>query len=40
MPDAFLYTAERFGLVRKLDRWVVSNAIELAAATGGALRWR
>ena len=38
MPDAFLYTAERFGLVRELDRWVVSNAIELLAATGGALR--
>src|SRR5919198_572984 len=31
MPAAFLYTAERFGLVRQLDRWVVENAIGLLA---------
>jgi EAL domain-containing protein (putative c-di-GMP-specific phosphodiesterase class I) len=38
MPAAFLYTAERFGLVRQLDRWVVANAIELLAGTRGSLR--
>ncbi len=38
MPAAFLYTAERFGLVRELDRWVVANAIELLAAARGELR--
>jgi len=32
LPSAFLYTAERFGLARQLDRWVVSRAAELAAA--------
>lgn len=28
-PSAFLATAERFGLVQSLDRWVVRNAIRL-----------
>jgi diguanylate cyclase (GGDEF)-like protein/PAS domain S-box-containing protein len=32
MPSAFLPTAERFGLMRDIDRWVVSRALELIAA--------
>jgi diguanylate cyclase (GGDEF)-like protein/PAS domain S-box-containing protein len=32
MPSAFLPTAERFGLIRDLDRWVVARALELTAA--------
>ncbi len=28
-PAAFLYIAERFGLIAKLDEWVVTHAIEL-----------
>jgi diguanylate cyclase (GGDEF)-like protein/PAS domain S-box-containing protein len=31
-PDAFLPTAERFGLIGELDRWVLRQAAELAAA--------
>ncbi|MGH2744399.1 MAG: EAL domain-containing protein, partial [Thermoleophilaceae bacterium] len=31
-PAAFLPTAERFGLIRDIDRWVVSRALELTAA--------
>jgi EAL domain-containing protein (putative c-di-GMP-specific phosphodiesterase class I) len=31
-PGAFLPTAERFGLIRDIDRWVVSRALELIAA--------
>ncbi|HEV3229520.1 MAG TPA: EAL domain-containing protein [Solirubrobacteraceae bacterium] len=31
-PDAFLPTAERFGLIGQLDRWVVDQAVDLAAA--------
>jgi EAL domain-containing protein (putative c-di-GMP-specific phosphodiesterase class I) len=31
MPASFLYTAERFGLARELDRWVVSRAIDMVA---------
>jgi diguanylate cyclase (GGDEF)-like protein/PAS domain S-box-containing protein len=31
-PAAFLPTAERFGLIRDIDRWVVSRALELVAA--------
>ena len=31
-PAAFLPTAERFGLIRDIDRWVVARAVELAAA--------
>lgn len=38
LPGAFLYTAGRFGLTRELDRWVVTNAIDLLAVAGGALR--
>jgi diguanylate cyclase (GGDEF)-like protein/PAS domain S-box-containing protein len=30
-PASFLYTAERFGLVRSIDRWVVRQAIRLIA---------
>jgi diguanylate cyclase (GGDEF)-like protein/PAS domain S-box-containing protein len=32
MPSAFLPTAERFGLIRDIDRWVVSRALELIDA--------
>jgi diguanylate cyclase (GGDEF)-like protein/PAS domain S-box-containing protein len=31
-PAAFLPTAERFGLIRDIDRWVVGHALELTAA--------
>jgi diguanylate cyclase (GGDEF)-like protein/PAS domain S-box-containing protein len=30
-PASFLYTAERFGLIRSIDRWVVRQAIHLIA---------
>ena len=30
-PGAFLYIAERFGLIRDIDRWVVGEAIRLLA---------
>jgi diguanylate cyclase (GGDEF)-like protein/PAS domain S-box-containing protein len=30
-PAAFLPTAERFGLIRDIDRWVVARALELTA---------
>ncbi len=29
MPSAFLSTAERFGLIRGIDRWVMENSIRL-----------
>jgi diguanylate cyclase (GGDEF)-like protein/PAS domain S-box-containing protein len=29
MPSAFLYVAERFGLIQTVDAWVVRNAIQL-----------
>jgi EAL domain-containing protein (putative c-di-GMP-specific phosphodiesterase class I) len=32
MPGAFIYTAERFGLIGQIDRWVVSDAIRILAA--------
>jgi EAL domain-containing protein (putative c-di-GMP-specific phosphodiesterase class I) len=35
-PAAFLYCAERFGYIRRLDRWVVEEAARLAAAHPGA----
>jgi diguanylate cyclase (GGDEF)-like protein len=35
-PAAFLPTAERFGLIRELDRWVVRHAIGLAGARTAA----
>jgi diguanylate cyclase (GGDEF)-like protein/PAS domain S-box-containing protein len=31
-PAAFLPTAEHFGLIRDIDRWVVARALELTAA--------
>ena len=31
-PGSFLPTAEEFGLIRQIDRWVVSRALELIAA--------
>lgn len=30
-PGAFMETAERFGLIREIDRWVVENAIKTQA---------
>jgi diguanylate cyclase (GGDEF)-like protein len=33
-PAAFLPTAERFGLIREIDRWVIAHAIEAAAPDG------
>jgi diguanylate cyclase (GGDEF)-like protein/PAS domain S-box-containing protein len=30
-PSSFLPTAERFGLIREIDRWVIDRSIELAA---------
>ena len=32
LPASFIYTAERFGLVGEIDRWVISHAILRAAA--------
>ena len=29
LPASFLYTAERYDLIRRIDRWVISRAIEL-----------
>lgn len=37
-PGAFLDTAERFGLIHAIDRWVVKRAIRLIAAHGRAGR--
>lgn len=34
LPGAFIPTAERFGLMREIDRWVVARALPLAAAGG------
>ena len=31
-PASFLPTAERFGLIREIDRWVIDRAIEVASA--------
>jgi diguanylate cyclase (GGDEF)-like protein/PAS domain S-box-containing protein len=31
LPASFLYTAERFDLIRGIDRWVMSRAIQLIA---------
>ena len=33
-PAAFLPTAERFGLILEIDRWVIAHAIETAAVKG------
>jgi diguanylate cyclase (GGDEF)-like protein len=35
-PATFIGTAERFGLIQSLDRWVLRHAIEVAAQTTGA----
>jgi len=32
-PSAFIETAERFGLIRKIDRWVVNEAIKTQAGS-------
>jgi diguanylate cyclase (GGDEF)-like protein/PAS domain S-box-containing protein len=37
---AFLGAAERSGMITELDRWVVRNAIELAARERDAGRWK
>jgi diguanylate cyclase (GGDEF)-like protein/PAS domain S-box-containing protein len=29
LPDAFIHTAERYGLIAEIDRWVVSQALAL-----------
>ena len=34
-PAAFLPTAERFGLIHEIDRWVTQTALRLAADDGG-----
>ncbi len=36
-PGAFIETAERFGLIREVDRWVIEHAIELLPHVGGML---
>jgi diguanylate cyclase (GGDEF)-like protein/PAS domain S-box-containing protein len=38
LPSAFLHVAERFGLVQKIDTWVVEHAIALIAANGRSSR--
>jgi diguanylate cyclase (GGDEF)-like protein len=38
LPGAFLETAERFGLIHAIDRWVVKRAIRLIAAHRTARR--
>lgn len=38
MPSAFLYVAERFGLIQALDAWVARSAIQLIAADAHAGR--
>jgi EAL domain-containing protein (putative c-di-GMP-specific phosphodiesterase class I) len=35
LPGAFLYTAERFGLARAVDRWVIGQAVELLGSHAG-----
>jgi diguanylate cyclase (GGDEF)-like protein len=35
-PIAFLPVAERFGLIKEIDRWVIAQALQLAAANGTA----
>lgn len=37
LPGAFLYTAERFGLARELDRWVIHHALQRLAGRPGEL---
>lgn len=32
LPGAFMHTAERYGLVKEIDRWVVGRAMDLVAA--------
>jgi diguanylate cyclase (GGDEF)-like protein/PAS domain S-box-containing protein len=38
LPSAFLYVAERFGLIQAVDGWVVRNAIRLIAENAHAGR--
>jgi diguanylate cyclase (GGDEF)-like protein/PAS domain S-box-containing protein len=38
LPATFIYTAERFGLIGAIDRWVVGRAVQLIADERGAGR--
>ncbi len=38
LPGSFLASAERFGLMPAIDRWVIRQAVRLLAETGPALR--
>jgi PAS domain S-box-containing protein len=38
-PGAFLPAAEEYGLIGRIDRWVVTQAAELAAASGQVLHF-
>jgi diguanylate cyclase (GGDEF)-like protein/PAS domain S-box-containing protein len=40
LPAAFLYTAERFGFIRAIDRWVIGRAIRLLAERNGGRNLR
>ncbi len=37
MPNSFLDTAERFGLIKEIDMWVIENAIRIAGESSGAM---
>lgn len=36
LPDTFIPAAERYGMMARIDRWVIENALKTCAATGGA----
>jgi Amt family ammonium transporter len=36
LPDTFIPAAERYGMMARIDRWVIDNALRVCAATGGA----
>jgi diguanylate cyclase (GGDEF)-like protein/PAS domain S-box-containing protein len=40
LPAAFLYTAERFGFIGAIDRWVIGRAIRLLAERNGGRNLR
>ncbi len=35
-PESFIPAAERYGMMARIDRWVIENALRACAATGGA----
>lgn len=35
LPDTFIPAAERYGMMARIDRWVIENALQVCAATGG-----